>query len=248
MSQGGENQQGRTDHHGEDANIEKQRAGDMDITQQRQVQVSGMRGQERIAEEHCTCASEGGTEQASAHPAQWAQTHLRLHPLGAGDHVLEDKRHRHHQPGDKAAARLVVSAHEQVHRHHQGNRQQQTYQYCRNHHEPQRRVGSLAWVDQVGDNVGGQQSLLSGQLHAFAWWAETAQQGKYRQCHRDQHCHFTQGVEAAEVHEHDIDHVATAAFGQCATEVERRNIVRGRTGQHRIGQHSHAATHQERQN
>ncbi|MCY1429469.1 hypothetical protein D9M71_453870 [compost metagenome] len=119
-----------------------------------------MRGQEGVAEQHGAAASEGGAEQAGTHPAQRAQAHLRFHPLGAGNHVLEDEGHRHHQPRDKTAAGLVVSAHEQVHRYHQGNWQQQAHQHRRNHHEAQCRVGSLARVDQIGDHVRCQQALL----------------------------------------------------------------------------------------
>ena len=247
VSQGGENQQRRADHHGVHADVEEQRAGQMNVAQQRQVEMPGVGGQERITHHHHPKPRGCGEQQPSAHPTQWSQAHLRLDPLGAGDHVLQDERHRHHQPGDETAAGLVVSAHEQVERHHQRNRQQQPHQHRRHHHEAQRGVAGMARVDQVGDHVRRQQTLLRRQLHAFLRRAEPSQQGEHGQGHRHQHGDFPQGVEATEIHQHHVHHVTAATFGQGPAQVERRNVVGGLARQHRVGQQRHAAAHRDGQ-
>ncbi|MNP21315.1 hypothetical protein D3C76_1139280 [compost metagenome] len=172
MRQGGEDQQGRADHHGVHADIEEQRAGHVHIPQHGQVQVCRVRGQERVTQQHGADPGQGRAQQPGTHPAQRPQAHLRLDPLGAGHHVLEDERHRHDQASDKPATGLVVPAHEQVHRHQQGDRQQQAHQRCRHHHEAQRGIGGMPRVDQVGDYVRRQLALLRRQLHALFWRTE----------------------------------------------------------------------------
>ncbi|MNP01622.1 hypothetical protein D3C76_934460 [compost metagenome] len=247
MRQGSEDQQGRADHHGVHADIEEQRAGHVHIPQHGQVQVCRVRGQERVTQQHGADPGQGRAQQASAHPAQRPQAHLRLDPLGAGDHVLQDERHRHHQAGDEPAARLVVAAHEQVHRYQQGDWQQQPHQHRRHHHEAQRGVCGVTRVDQVCDHVGRQLALLGGQLHALLGRAEASQQGEHGQGHGDQHGDFTEGVEATEVDQHHIDHIGTAPLRQGAAQVERGNVVGRWPGEHGVRQHRHAATHQHRQ-
>ncbi|MNI30665.1 hypothetical protein D3C73_845180 [compost metagenome] len=247
MGEGSEDQQGRADHHRVHANIKEQRAGHVNVPQQWQREMPGVGGQERVTHRHRTQARDRGEQQAGAHPAQRPQAHLRLDPLGAGDHVLQDERHRHHQPRDEAAAGLVVAAHEQVDRHHEGNRQQQAHQHRRHHHEAQRGVAGLTRVDQVGDHVGRQQALLGRQLQAFFGRAEAAQQGKDGQRHGHQHGDLAEGIETTEVHQHDVDHIAAAAFWQGTTQVERGNVVRRLASQHGVGQQRHATTDHDRQ-
>ncbi|MNP33464.1 hypothetical protein D3C76_1267050 [compost metagenome] len=184
----------------------------MHIAEQWQVQVSGVRGQERVAQQHGADPGQGRAQQARAHPAQWSKAHLRFDPLGAGHHVLEDERHRHHQAGDEATAWLVVAAHEQVHRHQQRDRQQQAHQRRWHHHEAQCRIGGMARIDQVGDHVWRQLTLLGRQLHAFLGRAEAPQQGEHGHGYGHQDGDFAQGVEATEVDQHHIDHIGTATL------------------------------------
>ena len=56
-----------------------------------QVEVLGMRGQERIAEQPGAHAREGGAEQAEADPAERADPQPGLDPAGAARHVLKDE-------------------------------------------------------------------------------------------------------------------------------------------------------------
>ncbi|MNN63822.1 hypothetical protein D3C81_1792280 [compost metagenome] len=102
-------------------------------------------------------------------------------------------------------------------------------------------------VDQVGDHVRCEQALLGWQLQAFFRRTEAPQQGEYGQRHGNQHGDFAEGVEATEIHQHHVDHVAAAALRHGAAQVERGDVVRRLPRQHRVGQQRHAAADGNRQ-
>ena len=93
MREGGENQHGGADHHAEHAKIKKECAGHMQFAEQRQGEVGGVAGQERIADRPGTQAGNDGNHQAQRQPAVRLQVQTRFHPQGAGQHVLDDDTH-----------------------------------------------------------------------------------------------------------------------------------------------------------
>ena len=122
-----------------------------------------------------------------------------------------------------------------------GDRQQQADQHRRHHEVAHRRVAHAARVEQVGLEVGRQRALLGGERQRLPGRPEAPQQGVDRERHQRQHHHLAEGVEAPEVHQDDVHHVAAAALGECALEEEGG----GRLGQvarrHRVGDRGHPA-------
>nr|GEZ81302.1 hypothetical protein [Tanacetum cinerariifolium] len=197
------------------------------------MHVGGVRGHERVTEGNRTHPRGQCEEQPGAHPAQWSQAHVGFDPLSSGDHVLKNEGHRHHQPGHETAAWLVMPAQEQVHGNHESHRQQQAHQHGRHHHEAQCGVSGMARVDQIGDHVARQQTLLRRQGNTFPGRPETSQQRKHRQRHHGQHSDLAKRIEAAEVHKHHVDCVSAAALSQGAAQVKLGDRVGRWPGQHR---------------
>lgn len=69
VSQCGEDQQRRANDHGVHADIKEQRTGNVNIAQNRQIDVRGVRGHERITQHHGTGSGQNRAQQACAHPA-----------------------------------------------------------------------------------------------------------------------------------------------------------------------------------
>ena len=219
----------------------------MDVAQQRQAQMEGVAGEKRVAHRDGTEPCGQGEQQAGADPAPREQRHVGLHPMRSRDDVLEQQRHRKHQACDKSATGLIVSAHEQVERHHGGKGQQKPHQHGRHHQIADGGVGGIARIEQVGLQVGRHEALLFGQVHGFARGAKAPQQCIHREGHHAQHHDFAKGVKTTEIHQHHVDHVGATALAECVFQEERGCAVGKRAAHHGKGQPSHAAPCRQRQ-
>ena len=242
VGDGGEDEQRGADHEGEHPDIKEHGAGDVHLADHGPMQVGCMAGQEGVAPGQGAQAGGQRKKQPHGDPAAWVERQVRLDPVGAGDDVLQQQCHRHDQSGHKTATGFVVAAQEHVGRHHGRKRQQQSHQHGGHHQVADRRVRCIAGVDQVGVQVCRQVALLLRQVHRLARRAEAPQQCIHRETHDAQHHEFTEGVKAAEVHQHHVDHVGATAFAQCAFQEKGRGALREGPAHHGQRQACHAGT------
>jgi hypothetical protein len=164
-----------------------------------------------------------------------------LDPARAADHVLRDEGDGHHQPGDEAAAGLVVAAHEQVEGEQPGHRQQQPHQHGRHLQVGRQVVVAVAVaVDQVGAGGVGGRRAAGASARSPPRRAEAPQQRIHRQPDDAQHGDLAERVEGAEVDQHHVDHVGAAALGQGLLEEEGRDRQRRMARQQRVRQRRQA--------
>ena len=172
MRQGDKGQQRRADHRHEDAEIEEERARQVDFAEQGQRQDRRVAGQEGIAEEDGAEPGQAGDDETVGDPPVGAQGEVRFDPEGAGQHVLDDDRHGEDQAGDETAAGRVVPAQEEVGSDDDHERQQEAQIDAGDQQvAPIRLLGGCLPPDRVGV-VG----LLRRQFEALGGGAEAAQQ------------------------------------------------------------------------
>ena len=94
---------------------------------------------------------------------------------------------------------------------------------------------------------GGKRLLLMRLLDALRRRAKAAQERVHRERHRAEHGDLADGVEGAEVDEHDVDDVGAASLRQRAAQEERRDAVRRGPGQHRVGERREPAAGADRE-
>ena len=100
----------------EDAEVEEEGGGRRHGADQRQLDILRIRRQERIAEQPGRHAGRGGEQKAEADPVDRQDAQPSSTQRRAGGQVLQDEGGRQGDAGDKAAARQVVAAHEQIER------------------------------------------------------------------------------------------------------------------------------------
>ncbi|KAG0736792.1 hypothetical protein G6F24_018206 [Rhizopus arrhizus] len=88
----------------------------MDVADERQRDIPGQRGQERLVGQPRGHRRDAGGQQADPDPVLRVEPAARLHPVHAAHHVLQDDGGGEDQSADKAAAGLVVAAQQEVHR------------------------------------------------------------------------------------------------------------------------------------
>ncbi|MNP03276.1 hypothetical protein D3C76_951560 [compost metagenome] len=181
-------------------------------------------GEEIAPEQPAAKAGETGDRHPGAGHALVLQVHPLLHPGDATGDVLQHQRHGGDQAGDEAAPRQVVPAQEDEHRYQQGQGQQQARQGL----QDQRvlGVGPVAALG-VASGVG---QVQAGQ-HGVDAHGGDGQDGD-----------LAQGVEAAEVDQNHVHHVAAATAGKAVGEEEPGDAAIG-AGQHRVGQQGHHHAH-----
>ena len=135
-------------------------------------------------------------------------------------HVLQDQGDGGDQAGDEAATRQVVAADEDKGRYQQGQGQQQPGHVVEDHRVAVAGPGGALGVDQRMRQVQVlEQAIDTGRGDG-------------------QHRHLAEGIEAAEVHQDDVDHVVATATGHRVGQEEVTDVRIG-PGQHGIGQQRH---------
>jgi len=172
---------------------------------------------------------------------------MRLHPVRARDDVLHQQGDRKHQPRHKPAAGLVMAAHKDIGRHQRRKRQQQSHQHGWHHQVAHGCIAGIARVEQVGLQIARHITLLLRDVHGLACRTEAAQQRIDDDGHNAQHHDFAKGVEAAEVHQHHIDHIGAATAAQRVFEEEGGGAFIERPAHHGKCQPGHATTGNQRQ-
>ena len=204
--------------------------------------MPGLAGQERFAGQRTGDARSAGTKQTQSHPAERQNTQAQLDPDHTADDILQDDRRGKHQSADKAAAGCVMAAHQEIHRHHQGQRQNQARQYGRNHgiafrQQNRLRCGfSIQCFSHSFVTLGRRRFSRFRIANAFRRRPETAQQGKYGQRNNDQHRDFTKGIETAKINEDDIDDIPATTLWQRALDEKRGNPIDTRTAHDRVAE------------
>ena len=151
-------------------------------------------------------------------------------PGDAAGQVLEDQGRGSDQRGDEAAARGVVAAQEQVDRDEQGERQEKTGHLC----QVQGELFTHRLVAAAAGPAAGRQP-------------QPFEQGVDGEGGDGQHRDLAQGVEAAEIHQDDVDHVGPAAAGQAVGQEKVGNGGRRRPGEHGPGEQAGGGAQGERQ-
>ena len=124
--------------------------------------------------------------------------HAVLGPAKARRHILHDQSDRNDQPGNKATARFVVTAQEDVNTDHQRQGQHHTR---RDHHHHRMAIRRPA----IADDPACQTFSRFALGHGF-------DQGKDRKGRNAQHNDFTKGIKPTEVDEDDVHNVRAATF------------------------------------
>jgi hypothetical protein len=151
-------------------------------------------------------------------------------------HVLRDEGDGHHQPGDEAAAGLVVAAHEEV------EGEQRWPPAAAAAPAPPAPSGSPApcpapsRVDQVGRRSGGTASCCGGSSITSRGGRKRRSSAYTVSADDAQHGDLAQRVEAAEVDQHHVDDVGAAALGQRASRGRRARSTAAPARQQRVRQ------------
>src|SRR5690606_13225579 len=95
----------------------------LDFTDQRNGKMIECAGQERITEQPTTHSGQPRDDYAGPGKMMEIDTPTGLTPGVTTGDVLQDKRHGGNQARDETATREIMPAQENVHRYHQGQRQ-----------------------------------------------------------------------------------------------------------------------------
>ena len=218
----------------------------MQIAQQRQAQVCGVAGQERIAEceraKACDCAD----EQAEGDPARRSNIRVGFDPARTGCQVLHEQGDGHDQAGGEPSAGFIVSAQEQMRGHDKCHGHQQARDHGWHQHVSRCNRPGAFRLHEIGGLPVRQRLLLARLGDAFGWRPEASQQGVDAQCDGAEHGDLAQCVERTEVDQHDVDDIGATATGKGVAQEERRDAVRSRARQERERQDRQSAAGRDR--
>src|SRR5690554_3481496 len=95
-------------------NIENDRAGHLEFSNDGPMQVRKGTGKEGVAHHHCGNPRHRRNQYASPDAGVIIDAHALRRPAMSARHVLHDQRNRRHQTGDETPARLIVTTQENI--------------------------------------------------------------------------------------------------------------------------------------